>query len=276
MKSIGVIRERPEDYVRNADLHREVWTDSDPQWKLDGRLIVNFDEVPYTIDYDTNQLVADGERISLHKNTMNRLKKYREGTIGLFISPEEVLMVIIIYRKCGGPDVRAELNDLEMTADAKVMMCGTEKGTMNAEIWPQCLEAFANMTRDRRGVTELDGVPIGDSDDERVGDDWLYGIALYVDSYRVHLNRSVAMRMAELYGIFVRALLTNASHLMQAVDRNVGVTYKNKYRSKVLTKDRGMRNLLLLDVDDYKMETTKWRQICAGIHCQIFVEVHSL
>lgn len=75
LKQLGVIRRKPDGYHEST--HREVWDTDD--WKVDGDLLLNFDEVPFSIDWSTKQLVAGGERIAMTQTALSRLKKYREG-----------------------------------------------------------------------------------------------------------------------------------------------------------------------------------------------------
>ena len=252
-----MVRQRPPNY--DPRTHREKWENAD--WKLDGKLMVNFDEIPYSIDWDTKQLVAAGERISLNRTAFDRLKKYREGTIGMFMTPFEVLMIVIIYRKAGGPQVRERLRTLEQTDNSNVFMLGTEKGTMNAEMWPKCLKALAECTKERRGTVE------------EHGEDWKYAIALYVDSFAVHLNRQVALDTALRYGIFIRPLLRNASHLMQPVDRNVGICFKNKYKSRLLQYNYDFLHMLSLNIE-FTVSVEKYTQMCTGALNTVFLQVY--
>ena len=62
LRQLRVIRDRPDDY--NPNTHIEIWPDGVTS-KVDGQLVVNFDEVPFTINWATRQLVTKGERISL-------------------------------------------------------------------------------------------------------------------------------------------------------------------------------------------------------------------
>ncbi len=257
---------------------------------LDGKLVVNFDEIPFSIKYGQNQYVRQGERIALDKATMHRLKKYREGTIGMFLAPGEVLLIIIIYRKAAGSKVRSRLERLNTSGTANIFVCGTKSGSMTSEVWPLAIEMLAKVTRERRGVVELCGTreprseddsPSGadasrDTDDEKEDetppgyDDWQYGLALYVDSYRVHLERSVALSARDRFGIYIRPLLRNASHLQQPVDRNVGKMYKDLYRRILLNMNGEWLNLLLLGLADRNVDIAKWEQLCTRAHQRVF------
>jgi len=257
LKSIGVIRKRPDDY--DPITHREVWHTQ--HWKVDGKMVINFDEVPYSIDYENKQLVAKGERISLTKNAFARLKKYREGTIGIFMTPFEVLAVVIIFRKQGGPTCRERLRKLEGTDTSNVFITGSHKGSMDRHIWPHALKALADVTKKRRGVSKLNNK------------DWKYGVALYVDCYAVHMNRQLAEDMARDYGIFIRPLLRNASHLMQPVDRNVGKAFKQRYRFLLMRYNYQFLHLLTLNLESFEVSLPKYHEICTGAIHQVFLEV---
>lgn len=77
LKKLGIIRERPRHY--DPKTHHEVWDWRN--WKIDGDLLVNFDEVPFSVDYDSKQLVMGNERISMTRTALKRLQKYREGML---------------------------------------------------------------------------------------------------------------------------------------------------------------------------------------------------
>ena len=79
LREVDVLCHIPEGY--DSGESEEVWDDESPTEILDERRIANFDEVPFTIDWSDNQLVARGERIALTNNAMSRLKKYREGLV---------------------------------------------------------------------------------------------------------------------------------------------------------------------------------------------------
>ena len=258
LKRIGVIRRRPQGY--DPLTHREIWETAN--WKVDGKMVINFDEVPYTLDYTTKQLVARGERITLTKNAFKRLQKYRQGTIGMFVTPFEVLCIVIIYRKAGGPLVQHRLKHLEHTDNSKVFMMGSEKGTMNRKLWPHALKALADCTKERRGTADL------------VDGDWKYGVVLYVDSYAVHLDRKLALEFAEKYGIFIRPLLRNASHLMQPVDRNIGVAFKSRYKHILMGHNYKLLHLLSLNLEDHEMSLAKYHELCTGAINTVFLAVY--
>lgn len=219
LRELRLIRDRPPNYDPNT--HIEIWPDGVAR-KVDGRLVVNFDEVPFTINWATKQLVAKGERISLCRSALNQLKKYRTGTIGIFMTVEEILLVVLLYRKTGGPNVRHRLHKLGQTDESQLLVLGSDTGTMDGTTWPLCLEALATVTKERRGVVD------------ETGSDWKYALALYVDNYSVHCNKAVSDDMALRHGIYIRLLLRNCSHIQQPVDRNIGIAFKNMYRALML------------------------------------------
>ena len=174
------------------------------------------------------------------------------GTIGLFVTPTELLMAVIIYRQSEGKTAQERLENLEGTDVGPVMMIGTKKGNMDRTIWPKVLEALATRTAARRGV-------YGSASEK-----WKYALALYVDSYAVHLNRDVALDIAKRFGIFIRPLLRNASHLMQPVDRHIGICFKNMYKRHVMIANYTLLHMLSMNSENRKMSLKKFIEMCSG------------
>lgn len=78
-RQLDILCEEPEGYESSE--HEECWDEDSPKEILDGTRVANYDEVPFTVDWTSKQLVLrEGERVSLSEKGLKRLKKYREGT----------------------------------------------------------------------------------------------------------------------------------------------------------------------------------------------------
>ena len=219
LKRLQILRQRPHNY--SAHTHREKW--DKPGWKVNHKSCANIDEIPYAHNWGTGQLVAPGERVSLKQDAIRRLNKYRKGTITLCTTATEVLLAVIILRGAGGPVVQERLRRQERSDGALVVMLGNKKGTMNAATWRVTCDLLAQRTRVRRGVKGPDSEG-----------NWQHALVLFVDNYEVHLEEDNAARCWHLYGIAIVPFIKNASHIMQPVDRNVGITCKDKFKSSML------------------------------------------
>ena len=163
-----------------------------------------------------------------------------------------IILVCLIYRKAGGKQVRRRLEMLEMEKHGLVQMMGTVKGNVDRELWPQILRMFAQRTVYERGVIE------GGSKN------WRYAVVLYVDCYGVHMSKSVARRMARDYGIFVRPLLRNCSHIQQPVDRHIGRCLKALYKCRVTDFTFMLQHMLKMSCFSEEMAVQKYTELCAG------------
>lgn len=175
------------------------------------------------------------------------------GTLGVFTLLGRIVLVCMIYRKAGGPRKRAALQALELSDTGNVQMMGAERGTVNAELWPQLLEMFAQRTRHERGVVDEDGKG-----------NWKYALVLYIDSYGVHLNKKVARRFARDYGIILRPLLRNCSHIQQPVDRHIGQCLKLLYKARVMEYNYSLLHMLQIPGWTEEMVVSKYIELCAG------------
>lgn len=172
-------------------------------------------------------------------------------------------MTVIIYRKSGGKRIQKRLRELEQTETGPVLMMGSAKGSMNQYLWPKVLDALAKRTVTRRGVTSLSGK------------NWKYGLALYVDSYAVHLKREVANDYAADHGIFIRPLLRNSSHLQQPVDRHIGICFKNTYRDKILRANGMLQHMVSQTATPRVTTPKKYMQMCCGAMHETVNQVES-
>lgn len=159
----------------------------------------------------------------------------------------------LIYRKAGGKRKRRNLVALETSDLGNVQMMGSEKGNCDKELWPQILEMFAQRTRRERGIVDHDG-----------NGEWKYAMVLYVDCYGVHLNKKVARRMARDYGIFIRCLLRNSSHIQQAVDRHIGRCLKLLYKGPVLEYTYALLHMLRMPGFAPDIAVDKYTELCSG------------
>ena len=180
----------------------------------------------------------------------------------MFTMVGRIVLVCMIFRKAGGKRKRANLEALELCDTGNVQMLGSEKGNVNKELWPQILEMFAQRTRHERGIVGEDGVS-----------DWKYAIVLYVDSYGVHLNKKVAARFASDYGIFLRFLLRNSSHIMQAIDRHIGQCLKLLYAGSVMEYNYALLHMLKMPGFTENMAVQKYTELCAAAIQRAVVQV---
>ncbi len=85
---------------------------------------------------------------------------------------------------------------------------------------------------------------------------------LNVDNYSVHLDEKVAEEHANLYGIFVRCLLRNASHIQQPIDQHVGIFVKNNIKRKIESWIAECNTFNQLG-SELKYDKQKWRSLIA-------------
>lgn len=265
---------RERKFLMDANLLITAPPDYDPQrkqnWSLrfgngsfviNGLNVVNGDEVPFTLDWSTRQLVIGEERIALGPNALpNCMSKYRMGTLFIFTTPKGPLLTVIIFRK-GKEGVRTKLRGLRGNAE-RVLYTANETGSITPEIWIETLKALAQRTTVRRGVR---------GDALR----WKRALALYVDNHGTHLNKEIAEWARQSFGIYIRPLLPNTSHLMQPVDQNYGVQYKNLFKKRVTRLVDGIQMLKNL-TNDLQFDIQKWRELSVRVVAEIVLEVWCL
>jgi len=219
MEQLGIIIRRPEEIIGDDREHEEIWDEMNEDQMWDGRRIFNIDEVPWTLDIKRKQIVARGERRAVSQRVLRHLNKYRKGTLTLITGVDGLALLVVIFRKAGGPQVTKRLRALQNTANSRVLWYGSESGSMTATIWKKVLRAFSNLTKKIRGCRKADGT------------DWKQAVALYMDNYGTHLDARTAREMARKYGMYLRPMLRNASHTMQPVDQNMGKIMKDRHKN---------------------------------------------
>lgn len=250
--------EAPNDYAENAaDYNVKIWNRS---FFILGDRVLNGDEVPFSVNWDTKQLVAawEKDRISLKPRAIPYVNKYKFGTLLIFMTPNGPLLTVLIFQ--GGEErVRGELKNLAMSHSSHLVATSNKKGCINTAVWKFAIHALAQRTTTARGVTKDD-------------DGWRYALALYVDNHKSHVNEEVAHWALQRFGIIIRTMPSKTSHIMQAVDQNVGVLYKKKFRKRVLELDMGLEMLSEI-TNEVEVNKPKWRQICVRFMSDIVAEV---
>ena len=250
LKKLGVLRKRPSNW--NAQWRRD-WSSIPPnEWRLLGHFLMNGDEIPAEWEWNYSQLVKIGERNSITHPGLSDVSKYRKGTLLVFSTPFEILLVVVILRVDAGPVVTQQIRHLMGSTTSKVMVRAAKGGSINAPIWEDAALALANITKQRRGCTNVQGT------------DWKRGVACYVDSAGSHLNQVIARRAFEKHGIAIRTLIKNCSHLMQPIDRNLGQKYKMIIKNPLNMLGGDWRILKDLDLGE-GASSEKWRQIFVGM-----------
>ncbi len=258
-RDIGVIVKKPRRYDWH---HVEIWEDDEVEEIWDAEREWNLDEVPFTFDMDSKQIVAVGERASVLKKNIKFIGKYRQGTLVLISNYKGILLVIIIFKK-GGKGVAKKLETLMRgTIGGKVVWECSESGNMTGRIWKKTMNLIKNMTKVLRGCKNENSL------------DWKKAIVLNFDNYIIHLERNLADEYAKLYGIFGRCLIRNASHIQQPIDQHIGIFLKNKIKEKlegwICNNNRLNSFGQTLDID-----TQKWREITARLVLEGVREVES-
>lgn len=256
LKRAKILIPAPSDYKQLAAQYSvQIWNSS---FFILGDRVLNGDEVPFTINWDTKQLVSAMERISLAPRTIPYLTKYKFGTLLIFMTPNGPLLTVLIFQ--GGEEgVRGDLKNMAMSDSSHLIATANKKGCINTAVWKFAVHALAQRTTTVRGVTK-------DSDE------WKYAIALYVDNHKSHVNEEVARWAYKRFGIVIRTMPSKTSHILQAVDQNYGVLYKNQFRERVLELDAGV-NMLSQLTDELEVCKPKWREICVRIMSDIVAEV---
>ncbi len=245
-REIGVIVQRPEDY---DDFHEEIWEEGLTEvW--DAKREFNLDEVPFMLDINTKQILSDNERACVLKKPLRYQGKYRQGTLVLITNFERIFLIVVVYAR-GGKGVAKKLEkQMEGTKTQKVMWFCTQSGSVTARVWGKIMNVFKNLTKVLRGC------------EKQTATDWRKAIVLNVDNYGVHLEKKLAQKWASLYGIFLRCLLRNASHIQQPIDQHIGETVKKIIKGK-LEKWIGSANRYNSYGVEVALSKQKWRQVLA-------------
>ena len=200
---------------------------------------------------DSKQIVSEGERAGvLKKGLRKKTGKYRQGTLWILSNFLEILFVVIIFPK-GGKGVAAKLEKYDVGGfQNKVYWVCSESGSMTTKIWIKVMILLQNRTKTLRGCKNPNG------------EDWKKAIVLLIDNYAVHLNIEIASEYASKYGIFIRCLLKNASHLQQPIDQHVGMLLKRRIKT-------GLQDCLIQvnrvtsQTVKIKIDAQKWREMVA-------------
>ena len=247
MEAVLVAKRRPADYDTHPEDFEEEFISDEPV-VIDGHMIINVDEVPFRIDWTTRQLVVEGSRYNLNQTALRFLTKYRMGTLVIFMTPFEPLLIVLIFIKAGGPVVQADLRDFEGSTTSNVICTGNKSGSMDGPIWDLSLRTLAGITKERRGADDLDG-------------SWKYAMCLYADCYGTHMNAAKAHNLYETTGIALCPLLKNCSHLQQPVDQHYGQFFKSCFKRALLRlmidfqKGRNMGR-------EMEIDAKKFRELC--------------
>ncbi len=260
-KQIRVILERPANYDNHAGDHEEIWEDGVTA-KWDGERELNLDEVPYVIHMDTKQIVDEGERASVIKTNLSHHSKYRQGTLVIISSFKKIWLIVIIFPKGGRGVAQKLVDDMCGTDETQVMWETNESGNMTAPLWVKVMNFLQNRTKTLRGCMRSNGM------------DWIKAIVLNVDNYGVHLERKLAHKYATFYGIFIRCLLRNASHIQQPVDQHIGQFIKTRIKNK-LAQWIGSSNHFTSFGSNLKMDKQTWRKLTARFVLDAIREIES-
>ncbi len=262
---VGVILKRPDNYDNDENIkqyHEEIWDDGvDEIW--DAEREFNLDEVPFTMNTDSKQIVAITKKERASLNLSKSLKyhgKYRHGTLVIITNFRKIWLVVIIFSG-GGSGVEKKLRkSMQGSVQGKVMWECSESGNMTAAIWKKTLNFFNNLTKTLRGCEKLDST------------DWTKAIILNIDNYSVHLEAKIADHYAHFYGIFIRCLLRNASHIQQPIDQHVGIFIRNiliHLLEKVIISNNRYHSF----GTELQLNKQKWREMIAGLVVRAIDEI---
>ena len=272
-RDVNVIVSPPEGYESHSDEHEEIWTAANQEiW--DGKREFNCDEVPWKVTQDGKHIVAYGEKPRVIKNNIKFVGKYRQGTIVLFMNFQKIWLIILIFKKSKSKKSKSnkpkkdtsrigeQLKKLLGYGVQNIYSVCSGSGSMTTLIWIESLILFKNITKQLRGCLNSNN------------EDWHKAIILSIDNYSVHLNAELATKYAYLYGILIRCLLRNASHIQQPVDQHVGILFKSIFKKllrKVCFAIDSMCNLQ----NTVALTPAKWRQICLRICRQTLTIMHA-
>ena len=233
LRKIGIIVPKPPNY---NEQHEEVWQEDEAE-KIDGLLVFNADEVPWNININTKQVVSVGERPQVRCSGIPQISKYRKGTLVICMNCGAILFVMVIFPcKSSGARLMPIIQSWLGHLNARIFWTISSSGSLNEECWLHLVRAFQNMTKPHRKCLSLQGT------------DWQRAVALYIDNYGVHLQDDIGNELASKFGIFLRPLLKNASHLQQPVDQHIGLYLKMAV----------VKNVTIMAIDTDRME-------CLGI-----------
>lgn len=259
LEAVGLLIRAPDDYDHEQ---ANLWDlkFGNGEFCINGQLLINEDEVPFTVNWDTRQLCFGNERVSVTPSVWKYIKKYRMGTLLIFTSPLGPVLTVMVF-KDGEAGVRQKLKHMK-GCTPKVMFTSNAKGTINKFVWKLALQALAMATRDIRGAIKSDF-------------SWKYALVLYVDNHSTHLDKVIAEWARYNFGIFVRCLLRNASHIGQPVDFAIGRTYKTDWKSGVLnllSNVQMMHNMCI----GVAIDRQKWREVCIRMLAETLHKVQLL
>ena len=113
LRLLGIIKPRPAGYDdvdgRSGklikDFHEEIWPE-DPECAqyheiLEAKFVSNGDEIPFTFNMVTKQIMTAGEHAALARRSMRFADKYRKGTIFVISNFRTIQLVVIIFPKGG-------------------------------------------------------------------------------------------------------------------------------------------------------------------------------
>ena len=247
-RRIGIILKIPQYYNAIGAFHEEIWKENEIE-KIDASRVFNVDEVPFDCGITCGNVSAYGERTNLNCCLLSEVTKYRKGTIVLVMNHGVVLFAILIFKVLsGGQNVLEELRGCSGHLGTNVLFAVTKKGSMTHEVWSLLLQTLMNMTKRLRGCKNIDGT------------DWKKSIVLTADNYVVHLNQELANRFASMYGIFIRCLIKNASHLQQPVDQHIGNLIKRWLVSDIELLVMTLERAINLGITEKIVKST-WREL---------------
>ena len=248
LSDVQILRKRPMNYSAQYQFN---W-DSVPaqEHRMDKRLLVNIDEVPLSLHFEKYQYVVKGERVAICKQNLKPLSKYRKGTLVVFQNTQEILLVILIFTKQGGPVQARNLRKIAGSVGGRVIIAGTKSGSISKCIWRMGIEALALLTQKERGC------------EGAAGTDWKQALALYMDNCSTHLDQEIGEWAWRTFGIGMRPFLKNSSHLMQPVDRNVGQLLKIKMKTLLEKSGNDFQRLCyFMGRQRMKCPESKWHQL---------------
>ncbi|MCP5008025.1 MAG: hypothetical protein GY941_29435 [Planctomycetes bacterium] len=259
-RAIGIIMQKPANYDQIGDIHEEIWdTDVDEIW--DGEREFNLDEVPWLVVQKEKQITERGEIARLAPGPLKQhISKYRQGTIVLFVNCFGIILVLLIIKKGKSEQVTKQVQKLKKNCCSRLHVFLSESGSMTQEIWPKAMNLFKNATSQLRECRR------------RNGTDWKKTVVLNIDNFIVHLNKAIAEEYANNYGIYIRCLARNGSHLQQPVDQNIGKIFKNLFKRFLLEIQFTLDNLDNLGLP-VQVKTRKWRELVIRLMDQTLKEM---
>jgi len=259
--AIGIIVARPENYDTIGHLHEEIWLPHELA-KWDGTKEFNADEVPWTADPKERQITGWGKAARVVPGAIKHLSKYRQGTIVLFINCFACILALLILKNGKSEQIRNDIRKLKKNCQSNLHIFLSITGSMNAEIWAESLNLFKNATARVRGCHNSNGT------------DWKNAIVLNIDNCSSHLESKIAEKYSTDYGIHLRCLTRNASHIQQPVDQNIGKIFKIIFKKLLLDMMFKLDNLANLGRAP-KVDTKKWRELVIRLMDQSLIEINS-